>query len=150
MLSKLISELKPSRLEGVDLLAGGPPCQSFSLAGKREKNNPRNQLFTSFVSVAEALKPKVILFENVLGITSPFRGELGKKYHPWFEVCKAFRLAGYVPIPSLVNASQFGVPQSRSRFIMIALREDIARDLAWIMLLMMFAHPSATLRGIEL
>ena len=128
LLSKLISELKPSRLEGVDLLAGGPPCQSFSLAGKREKNNPRNQLFTSFVSVAEALKPKVILFENVLGITSPFRGELGKKYHPWFEVCKAFRLAGYVPIPSLVNASQFGVPQSRSRFIMIALREDIARS----------------------
>lgn len=118
------------RLAEVDLLAGGPPCQSFSLAGKRERDNPRNQLFRSFVSIASILQPKIILFENVLGITSPFSDEDGNRWYPWFEVCRAFRARGYVPIPSLVDASLYGVPQTRMRFIMVALRQDVAREAA--------------------
>ena len=116
-----------SGFKNVDLLAGGPPCQSFSLAGKRQKDHPRNKLFLSFVRIASALQPKVILFENVLGITRRFRGEDGSEWHPWHEVCRAFRDKGFIPIPSLVNAADFGVPQTRPRFIMVALRNDIAK-----------------------
>jgi DNA (cytosine-5)-methyltransferase 1 len=115
--------------DNVDILAGGPPCQSFSLAGKREKSHPRNSLFLSFVRIARALQPKAILFENVVGITKSFRDEESGESHPWFNVCCAFREAGYIPIPSLVNAAYFGVPQARPRFIMVALREDVATRL---------------------
>lgn len=111
--------------QNIDILAGGPPCQSFSLAGKRQKDHPRNKLFLAFVRIAEVLRPKVILFENVVGITRSFR-EGEEELHPWFEVCSAFRSAGYIPIPSLVNAAYFGVPQARPRFIMVGLREDVA------------------------
>ncbi len=113
----------------LDVLAGGPPCQSFSLAGKRQKDNPRNSLFNSFVKIARELRPRVILFENVLGITKPFRDKNGGDEHPWFNVCCAFRSAGFVPVPSLINAADFGVPQSRLRFILIGLREDLAEGL---------------------
>lgn len=113
----------------LDVLAGGPPCQSFSLAGKRQKDNPRNSLFNSFVKIARGLKPRVILFENVLGITKPFRDKNGEDEHPWFNVCCAFRSAGFIPVPSLINAADFGVPQSRHRFILIGLREDLADGL---------------------
>jgi DNA (cytosine-5)-methyltransferase 1 len=112
------------RFGDIDLIAGGPPCQSFSLAGRRERDNPRNRLFEAFVSIVELVRPKVVMFENVAGITRPFLDENGGEWHPWHEVCRAFRSAGYLPIPSLVNASHFGVPQSRSRFILICLSEE--------------------------
>lgn len=117
------------RFGNVDLIAGGPPCQSFSLAGRRDRDNPRNRLFEAFVEMVELVRPKVVLFENVLGITRPFPNEYDEDWHPWHEVCRAFREAGYLPIPSLVNAADFGVPQSRPRFIMIALAEDLANKL---------------------
>jgi DNA (cytosine-5)-methyltransferase 1 len=115
------------RFGSIDLLAGGPPCQSFSLAGKRQKDNPRNRLFEAFVAVVKIVRPKVVLFENVLGITHPFIDEAGDKWHPWHEVCRAFRKAGYLPVPSLVNADDFGVPQSRQRFILVAVSDEIAQ-----------------------
>ena len=65
--------------ENIDLISGGPPCQSFSLAGKREKNNEKNQLPLSFSKFAGLIQPKIVLLENVKGITSPFTEE-GKKY----------------------------------------------------------------------
>lgn len=115
------------RFGDVALLAGGPPCQSFSLAGRRQRDHPRNRLFESFVAITKLIRPKVVMFENVLGITRPFRDEAGHEWHPWHEVCRAFRLAGYLPIPALVNAANFGVPQSRPRFIMIAISEEVAK-----------------------
>ena len=114
------------RFGDLDLIAGGPPCQSFSLAGRRDRNHPRNRLFEAFVSIVEQVRPKVVLFENVLGITRPFVDEAGDDWHPWHEVCRAFKKAGYLPIPSLVNAADFGVPQSRPRFILVALAQEVA------------------------
>lgn len=111
----------------VDLIAGGPPCQSFSIAGKREKGNARNQLFREFVRIVEIIRPKVVLFENVQGIMRPFTDESGHEWHPWHEVCRVFYQAGYLPVPSLVNAVDYGVPQSRPRFIMVAVHIDIAK-----------------------
>lgn len=130
-LRKKIEKKKPSWLgcNKVDLLAGGPPCQSFSLAGKREKDNPRNKLFIEFVKIAKLTKPKIVLLENVLGITAPFTNKDGTKSYPWLDVCKEFSSAGYIPIPSLINAKDYGVPQSRPRFILICLRKDIIKYL---------------------
>lgn len=108
----------------VDVLSGGPPCQSFSLAGKREKNNVKNSLPLSFAKFAGLTKPKVVLLENVKGITSPF-DEDGVKYYAWLEVSKAFVLEGYYPVCMMINSKYFGIPQNRPRFILLAYRKDV-------------------------
>jgi DNA (cytosine-5)-methyltransferase 1 len=108
----------------IDLISGGPPCQSFSLAGRREKNNDKNQLPLSFSRFAGLIKPKTVLLENVKGITSPFT-ENGKKYYAWLEVSKAFVLEGFVPVCMMLNSKYFGVPQNRPRFILQAYRKDV-------------------------
>lgn len=108
----------------IDLVSGGPPCQSFSLAGKREKDNIKNLLPLSFAKFAGLVKPKVILLENVKGITAPFTEE-GEKYYAWLEVSKAFALQGYYPICMMINSKYYGVPQNRPRFILLAYRKDI-------------------------
>ncbi len=110
--------------EGIDLLSGGPPCQSFSLAGKREKDNQKNQLPLSFAKIAGLIRPKVVLLENVKGITSPFTEE-GRKYYAWLEVSKAFALEGFVPVCMMLNSKYFGVAQNRPRFILFAFRYDV-------------------------
>lgn len=113
-------------LSGVDLISGGPPCQSFSLAGKREKNNYKNRLPLTFAETCGLLQPKAVLLENVKGILAPFT-EQNEKYYAWIEVAKAFSLQGFVPLCMLLNSKFFGVPQNRPRFMMMAFREDIFR-----------------------
>ncbi len=108
----------------LDLLSGGPPCQSFSLAGKREFNNYKNRLPLDFAEICQRLNPKVVLLENVKGILSAFKID-EKKHYAWFEVAKAFASKGFAPICMLVNSKYFGVAQNRPRYIMIALRKDI-------------------------
>ena len=71
------------KLKGkVDLLAGGPPCQGFSLAGRRRKDDPRNALFGQYVRVVEAIKPKFLLLENVRGIDVEFGKKKKEKSTP--------------------------------------------------------------------
>jgi DNA (cytosine-5)-methyltransferase 1 len=108
----------------IDLLAGGPPCQSFSIAGRREKKNKRNQLSWFFAEAAGILKPRIILLENVSGILRPFYSN-NRKWYAWFEVAKIFAMKGYVPICLHVNAKYFSVPQNRPRFIMVGFRKDV-------------------------
>lgn len=122
------SIIQQIRDEGIDLLSGGPPCQSFSMAGKREKDNHKNQLPLSFAKIAGLIQPKVVLLENVKGITSPF-SEGGNKYYAWLEVAKAFVLEGFVPICMMLNSKYFGVAQNRPRYIMYAFRYDILDNL---------------------
>lgn len=118
---ELVNKLKE---KNVDLISGGPPCQSFSLAGKREKNNEKNQLPLSFSKLAGLIQPKIVLLENVKGITSPFT-ENNEKYYAWLEVSKAFVLEGFVPVCMMLNSKYFGVPQNRPRFILTAYRKDV-------------------------
>lgn len=110
---------------GIDLVSGGPPCQSFSMAGMRDHTNQRNQLPWEFAEFVEKVKPKIALLENVTGILRAFSIE-GKKYHAWFEVAKAFAGKGYVPLCLHINAKFVGAAQNRPRFVMIALRKDVA------------------------
>lgn len=109
---------------GVDLISGGPPCQSFSLAGLREKNNEKNHLPWAFAEFAKMVQPKVVLLENVSGILRPFV-ERGTKYYAWFEVAKTFVDIGYIPLTLHINAKFVGVAQNRPRFILIGVREDL-------------------------
>ena len=108
----------------LDLISGGPPCQSFSLAGKRELHNYKNRLPLDFAEICERLNPKVVLLENVKGILSAF-SDYGEKHYAWFEVAKAFALKGYAPICMLINSKYFGIAQNRPRYIMVALRNDV-------------------------
>jgi DNA (cytosine-5)-methyltransferase 1 len=127
-LNQAIRKLSPELLNniGLDVLSGGPPCQSFSLAGQREKENARNDLPFEFAKCAALLRPKLVLLENVSGILSPFVDEEGHKWHAWYEAAKAFYTKGYIPICTHAEAQKYGVPQRRPRFLMVAIRKDIA------------------------
>lgn len=110
---------------GVDLLSGGPPCQSFSMAGLRRQNCEKNTLPWEFAKLTKLVQPRVVLLENVTGILRPFRDDQGNRYYAWFELAKAFAGIGYVPLCLHVNAKFSGVPQNRPRFILIGVRRDL-------------------------
>lgn len=121
--------LKKSLQEGlgdgeVDLVSGGPPCQSFSMAGMRQHSNQRNSLPWAFAEFVRQVKPKMALLENVTGILRAFDIK-GEKYYAWYEVAKAFAIEKYVPICLHVNAKYAGAAQNRPRFIMLAFRKDV-------------------------
>ncbi|MEP4487163.1 DNA cytosine methyltransferase [Marinobacter alexandrii] len=113
---------------GVDLVSGGPPCQSFSMAGLRQRSNPRNLLPLAFANFVQETNPKIALLENVSGILRPFRQD-GKPDYAWHNVAKEFAERGFVPLCLHVNARYAGAAQNRPRFIMLAFREDFAHDL---------------------
>ena len=117
----------------LDILDGSPPCSAFSVAGKREKGWDKTKtysdgksveniedLFLDFIRVAKDIKPKVIVAENVKGITF---GEATKKLN---EFIKAFESIGYYVTYRVLNAANFGVAQGRERTIFICVREDVA------------------------
>ena len=107
----------------VDLLSGGPPCQSFSMAGLRQLDNERNSLPWEFAKTAEELQPKMVLLENVSGILRAFNSG-NCRHYAWFEVAKAFGSLGYFPLCLHINAKYVGAAQNRPRFIMLAFRKD--------------------------
>lgn len=122
---KLLEDIKSGfGSNGIDLVSGGPPCQSFSLAGLRKKDCDKNLLPWEFAKFVGMVKPKLVILENVSGILRPFN-EDGVKYYAWFEVAKTFAKQGYIPLCLHINARLVGVPQNRPRFIMLAIREDI-------------------------
>lgn len=110
--------------DGIDLVSGGPPCQSFSLAGLRDHSNDRNILPWEFAKFVKVTRPKLALLENVSGILRAFKID-EKPYYAWFEVAKAFAKIGYIPLCLHINAKYVGAAQNRPRFILIALRDDI-------------------------
>lgn len=105
-----------------DLVAGGPPCQPFSSAGRMlSLNDPRGRLFEHFVRLAKGLKPRVILFENVRGLVTAL-GPHGRPGEALTLVRKAFESIGYATTFSLLNAADHGAAQRRVRLFMIATR----------------------------
>jgi DNA (cytosine-5)-methyltransferase 1 len=128
---KVAAELKTGFGNGgVDLISGGPPCQSFSMAGLRELDSDKNSLPWEFAKFAQTVQPKLVLLENVTGILRPFKDQVGKSFYAWFELAKAFAAIGYVPLCLHVNAKVAGVPQNRPRFILLGVRADIFKQLA--------------------
>jgi DNA (cytosine-5)-methyltransferase 1 len=121
--------LELQSLEGkIDLVAGGPPCQGFSFAGKRYEQDHRNQLVDSYVRFVSLVKPQFIFFENVRGFTSKFvkRSSEGKIYSE--EVIGKLELLGYDIEYDIVDFAKFGIPQTRKRFILVGVNDGDARS----------------------
>lgn len=130
-----IAELLESRREAlealsgsVDLLAGGPPCQGFSHAGRRRPDDPRNRLFEAYLELVGILKPKIVLIENVRGFTSGFDAELSGGIANFADTLKARLAPDYETVSQILLASDYGVPQSRSRFFLVGLRRGQGRQ----------------------
>ena len=102
-----------------DIICGGPPCQGFSLAGYRMKEDPRNQLFRHFVDIVSAVKPKVIVFENVEGLLSYQNGETYR------NILELFSELGYDTEGRKLLSNNYGVPQRRKRVIILCTRKDL-------------------------
>ena len=101
----------------LDLLAGGPPCQGFSInAPIRSLDDERNHLFKDYLRVAEALKPKAILIENVPGIVSLGKGTVVE------QIYKELNRMGYSVSHRILFAGHYGVPQMRFRTTFIAVK----------------------------
>lgn len=127
---KALKNIKNSFGAGnIDLVSGGPPCQSFSMAGLRQLDSDKNSLPWEFAKFAQAMQPKFVMLENVTGILRPFRDKDGKSFYAWFELAKAFTAIGYIPLCLHVNAKMAGIPQNRPRFILLGVRADIFKML---------------------
>jgi DNA (cytosine-5)-methyltransferase 1 len=113
----------------IDLIAGGPPCQGFSMAGRRESSDPRNRLFRHYVTLVTRLMPALLLLENVRGVSVGFRKRIGRKeklQRPFSDrILSSLEAAGYRVFPRMVRAVDVGVPQYRPRYIIIAIRADL-------------------------
>jgi DNA (cytosine-5)-methyltransferase 1 len=114
----------------VDLVAGGPPCQGFSSAGKRVEADNRNTLIKSYINFIRLVQPKIIFFENVKGFTQRFEKNKskGKKYSEYVQSClrrKGKDYLGYEVFGELINFADYGVPQKRTRFILVGIRKDL-------------------------
>jgi len=110
-----------SNLNGkVTLVAGGPPCQGFSMAGQRNKNDERNKLVNSYIEFVKIIKPECVFFENVHGITVGFKDKNDKVLKPASEyIIKALKKIGYNIESKIIDMYDYGVPQRRKRFILI-------------------------------
>lgn len=118
--------MKITKREGqIDLMAGGPPCQGFSLAGKRNPEDARNALFYDYLRTANSIRPKVVLMENVRLLTSMKNPD---DKHITECVLEAFSEIGYKAAFFCLDACDFGVPQHRERVIFIAIRNDISKN----------------------
>lgn len=113
----------------IDLVAGGPPCQGFSLAGRRNPEDLRNQLPWQFLKFVEAVEPKAVIIENVSGMSQNFVKH--GKSSPFNDLRLALKETGegYMVQPLLLNAKHFGTPQNRPRVMLVAIRIDIGQRL---------------------
>jgi DNA (cytosine-5)-methyltransferase 1 len=101
----------------IDLIIGGPPCQGFSIAGKRIIDDERNILYKSFVDFVKFYEPSVFLMENVANIVSMGQGIVKD------TIIKDFQNLGYKVVCQVLNASEFGVPQKRERVFILGFRD---------------------------
>ncbi len=119
-----IRAYQPNHELKVDFIIGGPPCQTFSAAGRRAAgvqgtNDPKGMLFAEYVRLLKQLQPKGFLFENVAGLMGAQQGEA------WSEIQTAFAGAGYKLFSRLLDAADYGVPQHRERLFIIGLKMDL-------------------------
>jgi len=129
-----VSEFDGKPYSGVDLLAGGVPCPPFSIAGKQLGSDDERDLFPQALRLAREMRPRAVMLENVRGFAAPrfasYRQELATELGG----------LGYEAYWTVLNALDYGVPQSRPRFVLVALRNEDAEFFAW---------PSSGLQGLS-
>ena len=107
-------------IDNVDVIIGGPPCQGFSVAGKRDVNDKRNKLYKSFVDFVRTFSPKSFVMENVPNILSMDSGSIKN------AIVKDFESLGYNVVYKVLTASDFGVPQKRRRAVFVGMKDGAA------------------------
>lgn len=110
----------------VDLVVGGPPCQGFSTAGRRKEDDVRNGLIKSYLRFIMYVRPNFIFFENVKGFTLKFEKNKSKGIAYSQYVLRALSFLGYQVEGRMIDFSKYGVPQKRTRFILIGIRKEFA------------------------
>ncbi len=136
--SEMIKELLQARygidskIETIDVVSGGAPCESFSIAGTRTANDERDDLFSNILRISRTVNAKMVLFENVKGLFS--KAKEGVKGAIFEYICNSFedenasvtyRLVSRQPEKILLKACDYGVPQLRERLFLIGIRNDI-------------------------
>lgn len=119
-----IREFSAKNIGEIDFIIGGPPCQTFSAAGRRAAgvlgiNDERGMLFKEYVRLLEETSPKGFLFENVSGIISAQNGEA------WKQILDSFAEIGYKLYYRLLDAADYGVPQHRERLLIVGVKDNI-------------------------
>lgn len=104
--------------ESVDVIIGGPPCQGFSIAGKRIIDDERNKLYKAFLRMVAYFKPQAFVMENVPNILSMGNGAIKNM------IIKDFEELGYAVVNKVLMASDYGVPQNRRRAIFVGMLEN--------------------------
>ena len=150
--SQMIKKLLQARYgidsenETVDIVSGGAPCESFSIAGTRTAGDERDDLFSNIIRISRTVNTKAILFENVKGMFS--KAKNGVKGAIFQYICDTFedenatpsyRLVSRKPDEVLLRASDYGVPQARERLFLVAIRRDLEQ--------VEFSYPSKTHGG---
>ncbi len=113
-------EVKKCGLSAVTLVSGGPPCQGFSTVGSKNKKDARNSLFYEYLRVVAELNPAYILFENVAGFKRMYDGEAYK------VLTAEIGLLGYDWVSSILEASDYGLPQKRHRTIIVGWKKNLS------------------------
>lgn len=121
-----VRKYDPKNIGKIDFIIGGPPCQTFSAAGRRAggvigTTDERGQLFMAYVDLLKRLKPRGFLFENVYGITGANGGR------DWAEIRAAFVAAGYHVHHRVLDSADYGVPQHRERMFIVGMRRGAFR-----------------------
>ncbi|MDR0863585.1 MAG: DNA cytosine methyltransferase [Candidatus Symbiothrix sp.] len=130
--------LRDNRMElenlrgNIALVVGGPPCQGFSMAGKRTGDDIRNELSNAYIEFVRLVQPQALFFENVHGFTVGFKvqkkGKIKKDIPYSDKLISAIKAEGYSVASQLVDMSEYGVPQKRKRFILFAIRDTQAKQ----------------------
>lgn len=138
-------------LKGVDIVAGGPPCQPFSLGGKHQANQDHRDMFPYAINAIRELQPKAFIFENVKGLLRPsfadyfeyivlrltfpdYKPKFGLDWQLHLQLLKKLKYETHQGLKykvayQLVNTANYGVPQSRERIFMVGIRADL--DVEW-------------------
>ena len=134
-INTLLKEHKENLIElqgQVSLVVGGPPCQGFSMAGKRTGTDARNRLYSAYIEFVQLVKPEMLFFENVHGFTVGFKRKYrghdvkGEAYSD--KLIRELKKLGYKIAFDVICVSDYGVPQKRKRFILFAVRNGEPKD----------------------
>lgn len=104
--------------DDIDVIIGGPPCQGFSVSGKRMIDDPRNKLYKSFVGLVDQIRPKVFVMENVPGLIRLFGGKVKE------QVLNDFSSLGYRVKVQQLSSDDYGVPQQRKRVFFVGVNAE--------------------------
>ncbi|MBP3742708.1 MAG: DNA cytosine methyltransferase [Treponema sp.] len=116
-----INKVDENKIPHAEVIIGGPPCQSFSLAGNRHVEDARGQLVWRYIKIISTIHPKAFVFENVTGLLSA-KNSKGEKII--YLLQSAFKNVGYTISTKVVNAADYGIPQKRKRVLIVGLKDN--------------------------